>query len=84
MVDVRNYFEAHELDRPHLLESESRKAEGQGRYSRYDDISPDQVEVLDDHMYFLCAQTVHCYMFKMRGWRKSFMLADDEVRDQDH
>lgn len=44
MVDVRNYFEAHDLDRPQLLESESRKAEGQGRYSRYDDIIPDQAK----------------------------------------
>lgn len=69
MVDLRGYFDAFDHAKPELIESESRKAEGQGRYGRYDDILPGQAGNLDDHMYFLCPQTVACYMFKIRSWR---------------
>ena len=44
------------------------------RYSSYDGIDPKTTKSLTDHQYFLCAPAVYAYIFKLRAWRKSFLI----------
>ena len=44
------------------------------RYSSYDGIDPKTTKSLTDHQYLLCAPAVYAYVFKLRAWRKSFLI----------